>query len=87
MDRTKKKKIIKKLSKHETDTGSTRVQVGILTERINDLSKHLDSHKNDSESRRGLLALVGNRRKLLNYLKLHRPEEYSELTESLSLKS
>jgi small subunit ribosomal protein S15 len=87
MDRTKKKKIIKKFKAHDTDTGSARVQIAILTERINDLSAHLDQHKKDVESRRGLLGLVAKRRRLLNYLKMYQPQEYSEVVESLSLKS
>lgn len=87
MDRSKKKKIIKKFKQHDSDTGSARVQIAILTERINDLSEHLESHKNDVESRRGLLGMVAKRRKLLNYLKLHKPQEYGEVVDTLSLKS
>ena len=87
MDRSKKKKIITKFKVHDTDTGSARVQIAILTERINDLSEHLEQHKKDVESRRGLLGLVAKRRRLLNYLKMYKPQEYSEVVESLSLKS
>lgn len=53
---------------HETDTGSPEVQIAILTKRINDLTEHLKTHKNDHHSRRGLLKMVGRRRNLLNYL-------------------
>jgi small subunit ribosomal protein S15 len=86
MKRTTKKKIIKKFEAHKTDTGSARVQIAILTERISSLSSHLESHRNDVESRRGLLGLVAKRRKLLGYLKLNKPEEYQELTNQLTLK-
>ena len=86
MNRDTKKKIIKKFETHKSDTGSARVQIAILTERISYLSSHLETHKKDVESRRGLLGMVAKRRKLLNYLKFKNPEEYAELTSSLSLK-
>jgi small subunit ribosomal protein S15 len=86
MNRETKKTIIKKFKTHKSDTGSARVQIAILTERISYLSSHLEQHKKDVESRRGLLGLVAKRRKLLNYLKFKSPEEYTELTQSLSLK-
>ncbi len=86
MKRNTKKKIIKKFESHKTDTGSARVQIAILTERISSLSSHLESHKHDVESRRGLLGLVAKRRKLLGYLKLNKPTEYQELTQQLTLK-
>lgn len=86
MKRAIKKKIIKKFESHKSDTGSARVQIAILTERISTLSSHLESHKKDVESRRGLLGLVAKRRKLLSYLKLNKPEEYQELTQQLTLK-
>ena len=69
MKREKKKKVIKQHAVHERDTGSHQVQVAILTQKINDLSKHLESHPNDNHSRRGLLTMVGKRRKLLNYMR------------------
>ena len=62
MKRDQKKKILKKHGAHEKDTGSSQVQVAILTERINELSKHLETHPKDDHSRRGLLGLVGKRR-------------------------
>lgn len=61
--------IIENNRTHETDTGSPEVQIAILTQRINDLTAHLKTHKNDHHSRRGLLKMVGHRRNLLNYLK------------------
>ena len=64
-----KKKLIEKFKLHETDTGSPEVQVGLLTHRISYLTEHLKIHKKDHHSRRGLLILVGRRRRLLNYVK------------------
>lgn len=86
MKREKKKKVIGKYSTHQKDTGSSQVQVAILTERINELSKHLESHSKDDHSRKGLLALVGKRRKHLNYLRLHKKEDYDSLLKSLKLR-
>jgi small subunit ribosomal protein S15 len=87
MDRKNKKKVIKKHGTHDGDTGSSQVQVAILTHRINELSDHLKSHKKDHEARRGLLGLVTKRRKHLDYLKYRQPEAYKEVTSSLSLKT
>lgn len=86
MKRDKKKKVIKKHQTHEKDTGSSKVQVAILTERINELTKHLEMHPKDNHSRRGLLGLVGKRRKHLAYLKLHEKEQYEILTDQLKLR-
>jgi small subunit ribosomal protein S15 len=72
--------------RHETDTGSPQVQVAILTERINALTEHLKAHKKDHHSRRGLLQMVGRRRRLLNYLQRTDLEGYRELTRSLGLR-
>jgi len=72
--------------RHETDTGSPQVQVAILTERINALTEHLKTHKKDHHSRRGLLQMVGRRRRLLNYLQRTDLEGYRELTRSLGLR-
>ncbi len=66
-EKTQKSEIISKYGTHEKDTGSPRVQIAILTERIKYLADHLKSHKKDKHSRRGLLKLVGERRKLINY--------------------
>lgn len=86
MQREKKKKIIAKHAKHKDDTGSAQVQIAILTERINELTDHLKGHKNDAHSRRGLLSMVGKRRKLLNYLKNKNAELYQETIETLELR-
>lgn len=67
-EKSHKNELIKKFASHEGDTGSPIVQIALLTERIKYLSEHLKSHKKDKHSRRGLLKLVGDRRKLINYL-------------------
>jgi small subunit ribosomal protein S15 len=71
---------------HESDTGSPQVQVAILTRRINDLTEHLRTHKKDHASRRGLLKMVGRRRRLLNYLQAKDLDAYRELIRSLELR-
>jgi len=71
---------------HETDTGSPEVQVSILTRRINQLTEHLKVHKHDQHSRRGLLMLVGQRRRLLAYLSRKSPERYRVLIARLGLR-
>ncbi len=71
---------------HETDTGSPEVQVAILTERINHLTEHLKAHKKDHHSRRGLLMLVGRRRRLLDYTKANDVERYRALIARLGLR-
>ena len=78
--------IIRKFGSDEHDTGSTRVQIALLTERINDLTQHLRDHSKDHHSRRGLLMLVGKRRRLLNYLQRHDLEGYRELIRELGLR-
>jgi small subunit ribosomal protein S15 len=72
--------------RHDTDTGSPQVQVAILTERINQLTEHLKTHKKDHHSRRGLLQMVGRRRRLLNYLQKTDLDGYRELTKKLGLR-
>ncbi|HMN99613.1 MAG TPA: 30S ribosomal protein S15 [Miltoncostaeaceae bacterium] len=72
--------------RHESDTGSPQVQVAILTERINQLTEHLKTHKKDHHSRRGLLQMVGRRRRLLNYLQKTDLDGYRELTKKLGLR-
>ena len=72
--------------RHETDTGSTEVQVAILTERINELSEHFKVHKKDHHSRRGLLKIVSQRRRLLDYLRRKTPARYQELIQRLGLR-
>jgi small subunit ribosomal protein S15 len=81
-----KKKLIDKMKLHDADTGSPEVQVGLLTERIQYLTEHLKIHKKDHHSRRGLLMLVGRRRRLLNYVKYKDINRYRAIIESLGLK-
>ena len=78
--------IIKKYQIHETDRGSTRVQVALLTERINYLTGHFRAHKKDHHSRRGLLKMVGQRRRLLEYLKRTDLDGYRALIADLGLR-
>jgi small subunit ribosomal protein S15 len=84
--RQKKKKIIAKFAKSDKDTGSAQVQVAILTDRIKELTEHLKTHKKDNHSRRGLLLMVGKRRKLLNYVKNSKPELYEKVIKDLALR-
>ncbi|MDD4183420.1 MAG: 30S ribosomal protein S15 [Candidatus Omnitrophica bacterium] len=84
--KNKKKKLIEKFKEHPQDTGSASVQIALLTERINYLTEHLKKHKKDFHSRRGLLMLVGRRRRLLNYLKRKDPQGYSGVAKELNLK-
>ena len=71
---------------HDTDTGSTEVQVALLTQRIRDLTEHLRTHKHDHHTRRGLLQMVGQRRRLLNYLKKSHVERYRALIAKLGIR-
>jgi len=82
----KKSEIIEKYRLHENDTGSPEVQIAILTERIEQLSYHLKKHKKDHHSRRGLLKMVGQRRRLLNYLKNKDLERYRAIISKLNLR-
>jgi len=86
MDRSQKKKIMAKHAKHDGDTGSSQVQVAILTKRITELSGHLKNHKKDNDARRGLLGLVSKRRRHLNYMKFNDADAYTKTLETLSLK-
>lgn len=81
-----KKKIIEKHKVHETDTGSVEVQVAILSEEIDRLAKHLKKHAKDNHSRRGLLGMVSQRKKLLNYLSKEDEKRYNILVKKLGLK-
>ena len=81
-----KAELVKKYGRGENDTGSTEVQVAILTTRINNLTEHLKTHKKDFHSRRGLLVMVGQRRRLLDYLNSNSKERYAELIKSLGLR-
>ena len=84
--KARKKEVIGKFKEHGQDTGSASVQVALLTERINLLSEHFKKHKKDFHSRRGLLLLVGRRRRLLDYLKAESPSKYKEIIKDLSLR-
>ena len=86
LTKEKKKEIVKRFETHAGDTGSAEVQIALLTERIETLSKHFDLHKKDNHSRLGLLKMVGKRRRLLNYLKDHKPEGYREVIKELGLR-
>lgn len=86
MDKNRKAEIIAKFGKHEGDTGSTEVQVALLTERINHLNEHLALNKHDNHSRRGLLKMVGERRSLLKYLQNVDIERYRKLIADLELR-
>ena len=81
-----KAELVKKYGRGENDTGSTEVQVAILTTRINNLTEHLKTHKKDFHSRRGLLVMVGQRRRLLDYLNSNSSERYTGLIKSLGLR-
>ncbi len=81
-----KNEIIKKYAQHEGDTGSPEVQIALLTERINHLNEHLQLHKHDNHSRRGLLKMVGKRRGLLDYLKAKDIERYRAIVAALELR-
>ena len=81
-----KQQILTEYGLHETDTGSPEAQVAMLTKRIKDLTEHLKTHKHDHHSRRGLLLLVGQRRRLLNYLQKTEIERYRSIVERLGLR-
>jgi len=85
-DAAAKEKIIAEYATHEGDTGSPEVQVAILTKRIAHLTEHLKEHKHDHHSRRGLLLLVGQRRRLLNYLEKTDIERYRSIVQRLGLR-
>lgn len=82
----RKQELIQEFRVHESDTGSPEVQIAILTENIENLTEHLRTHKKDHHSRRGLLKMVGQRRKLLAYLKKKDVKRYSALIEKLGLR-
>ena len=86
LDKKNKQKIINKFKVHDNDTGSTQVQIAILTEEIRLLTDHLKLHKHDHSSRRGLLKKVGERRRLLKYLQKENEEAFMELAKKLKLK-
>ena len=86
MNVNEKKEIVKDFGKNTKDTGSTEVQVALLTKKINELSEHFKIHKKDHHSRRGLLGMINNRKKLLKYLKGKNEEGYQELIKKLGLR-
>ena len=81
-----KKNLINEFSKSEKDTGSASVQIAVLTERINNLIEHFKNHKHDNHSKRGLVALVNNRKKLLSYLSKKDNEKYNKLIKDLKIR-
>jgi small subunit ribosomal protein S15 len=82
----KKQAVVKDLQAHKTDTGSSAVQVGIMTERIKELTEHLKVNKKDFAARRGLLQLVGKRRRLLKYIAAHDSQAYLDLIKKLGIR-
>jgi len=87
LTKTQKEDIVEKFRRHEGDTGSPEVQVALITGRIDYLTKHLQQHRKDHHSRRGLLKLVGQRRRFLNYLRNENAERYRALVEELGLRA
>jgi len=83
---TERKDVVQKFARQEGDTGSPEVQVALLTQRINDLTEHLKVHKKDKHSRRGLMLMVGQRRRLLTYLARKDITRYRKLVEALELR-
>ncbi len=86
LEKKEKDAIIKKFQTHKDDTGSPEVQIAILSKEIDQVSEHLKIHKKDNHSRRGLLQMVGNRRRLLRYLKSEDEKRYDKLVDKLKLK-
>ncbi len=85
LTKTKKTNVIKKLGKTDKDTGSPEVQVGLLTKKIEELSKHLKVNKKDVHSRRGLIQMISNRRKHMKYLQKKSPKRYNSLVKELGM--
>ncbi|MAJ23406.1 MAG: 30S ribosomal protein S15 [Candidatus Pelagibacter sp. TMED64] len=83
---TKKNEIIKSLSLHDSDTGSSQVQIGLLSEKIKKISKHFETNKKDKHSSRGLLKAVNQRKQLLKYLKKKDEESYNKVISKLKLR-
>ena len=86
MTKETKQEIIKNFGRDEKDTGSSEVQIALLTQRINELTEHLKVHKKDNHSRRGLFKMVGTRRSLLNYLAKKDVQRYRDIVEKLKLR-
>lgn len=85
LDKKSKEEIIKKYAQAKMDTGSPEIQVALLTEEINRLKTHLDEHGHDATAKRGLLAKIAKRRRLVRYLSLHNPERHKALVKSVGL--
>jgi len=85
LTKDQKEEIVEKFALHEGDTGSPEVQIALLTKQIEELSEHLKQHKKDNHSRRGLLNMVGKRRRLIQYLKDSEPERHKELAKKLKI--
>lgn len=86
LDKERKQQVISKYRKHDADSGSPEVQIALLTERINTLGDHFKTHSRDHHSRRGLLKMVGQRKRLLNYLKKKDLEGYRALIKELGIR-
>ena len=86
LDTAEKQKLINSYQTHETDTGSVEVQVAMLSERISKLSGHLQANSHDFSSRKGLLKMIGRRKRLLNYVREHSETRYSTLVEKLGIR-
>ncbi len=86
LEKEAKDKMIQEFSRHKEDTGSPEVQIAILTQRISQLTDHLRTHKHDESSRRGLLKMVGRRRRLLAYVRRNDFQRYLALTDKLSIR-
>ncbi len=85
LNKEEKEQVVKKFALHEGDTGSPEVQIALLSKQIDELTEHLKVHKKDNHSRRGLLQLVGKRRRLLQYLKENEKERYDTLAKKLKV--
>lgn len=85
LDKRKKERIIEKFAVHKNDTGSSQVQIAILTEEIKELTKHLREHKKDVSSRRGLMKKVGERRRLMKYMEREDKKGFDKLMKALGL--
>jgi small subunit ribosomal protein S15 len=86
LEKSEKEEIIRKFQTHKDDTGSPEVQIALMTREIEKVSEHLKTHKKDNHSRRGLLQMVGNRRRLLRYLKSEDEQRYEKIVDKLKLK-
>ncbi len=86
LTKEEKAKILGDFKTNELDTGSSQIQIALLTNRINQLTEHFKSHKKDAHSQRGLVKLVNRRRKLLDYLKRKQPDEYGKILKSLNIR-